>query len=222
VAPSQREQARVSLQLHADLLDPWCWIAERRVAAVAEAYPGRFAIEFAPFPRRWDLRLPSARERAARTRALERAAREKDAPPLSSDLWSSPSPPASGAPALVAVAAAQLQGAIQARALRDALRDAALVRGLDVSRTDVIVELASRDPMLDLARFVSALRAPGTERQVRAAFDDALDKGIESAPALVVGDEWLVGGVRSAAEYHDILQRYLNMRAGVPTERTVH
>jgi predicted DsbA family dithiol-disulfide isomerase len=179
-------------------------------------------LEHAPFPRRWDLRVPGARERRARARAVERAARERDAPPLSPELWSSASPPASGAPALVALAAARLQGAEQEATLRAALREAALVRGLDVSRQDVLVEVASRDATLDLGRFLSALRAPATERQVRAAFDDAIDRGIETAPAVVVGEEWLVTGPRAADEYHDILRRYLNLRAGVPTERTVH
>jgi predicted DsbA family dithiol-disulfide isomerase len=212
----------VSLVLHGDLLDPWCWLAERRLTAAAEAFPGRFELEHAPFPRRWDLRLPGGRERAARARTLQRAAREPDAPSLSAELWASPSPPASGAPALVALAAARLQGPAQEAVLRAALREAALVRGLDISRQDVLVEVASRDATLDLARFLSALRAPATERQVRAAFDEAIDRGVESAPALVVGEEWLVTGARPAAEYHEILQRYLNMRAGVPLERTVH
>lgn len=222
MAPSRREEIGVSLVMHGDLLDPWCWIAERRVAAAAEAFPGRFQLSHSPFPRRWDLRLPSSRERAARARAVERAAREADAPPLSPELWSSASPPSSGAPPLVALAAARLQGDAREAWLREALREAALVRGLDVSRADVLVEVASRDPALDLARFVSAARAPATEREVRAAFEDALDKGVEVAPSLVVGEEWLVGGPRSAAEYHEILASYLNRRAGVPADRTMH
>lgn len=210
------------LVLHGDVLDPWSWIAERRLTAAADAFPGRFSVTHAPFPRRWDLRIPSLRERNARARAVGRAAREDDAPPLSPELWTSASPPASGAPALVALAAARLQDPAREDVLRAALREAALVRGLDVSRSDVILEVASLDPLLDLARFASALRAPATEREVRGAFEDALDKGIESAPSLVVGDEWLVAGARTSAEYHEILSRYLVMRAGVPAERVLH
>jgi predicted DsbA family dithiol-disulfide isomerase len=222
VAPTRREEACVPLVLHVDLLDPWCWIAELRISAAAEAFPGRFAaLERAPFPRRWDLRVPSTAERRARARAVARAAREPDAPPLSPELGAAPAPPSSGAPALVALAAARLQGAAREAALRDALREAALVRGLDISRADVLIEVASRAG-LDLARFVSGLRAPATERQVRAAFADALDKGIETAPSLVIGEEWLLGGVRSAADYHSVLERYLVRRAGVPAERMVH
>jgi predicted DsbA family dithiol-disulfide isomerase len=86
----------------------------------------------------------------------------------------------------------------------------------------VLVEIASRDRQLDLARFLSALRAPAIERQVRAAFDAALDRGVEQAPSLVVGEEWLVSGPRPAAEYHEILKSYLDKRAGVPAEGTLH
>jgi predicted DsbA family dithiol-disulfide isomerase len=221
VAPTRREEACVPLVLHADLLDPWSWIAERRIAAASEAFPARFVLEHSPFPRRWDLRVPTAAERRARARAIERAARESDAPPLSPELWSSPSPPSSGAPALVALAAARLQGAAREGVLREALREAALVRGLDISRGDVLIEVASRAG-LDLARFVSALKAPATERQVRAAFSEALEKGIEAAPALVVGEEWLLAGARSVAEYHEVLERYLVRRAGAPAERLLH
>jgi predicted DsbA family dithiol-disulfide isomerase len=128
----------------------------------------------------------------------------------------------SGAPALVAVAAARLQGAAQEAALRDALREAALVRGLDVSRPDVLVEVASRIAAIELGRFLSALHAPATERQVRAAFEGALDRGVASPPSLVVGEDWLVSGPRSAAEYHEILERYLTRRAGIPADRVLH
>lgn len=222
VAPTRREETLVSLVLHDDLIDPWSWLVERRIAAAADAFPGRFRLEYAPFPRRWDARIPSARERKARARAVERAAREPDAPPLSAEVWSSASPPASGAPALVALAAARLQGVAREASLRHALREAALVRGLDVSRSDVLVEVASRDAALDLGRFVSALRASVTERQVRAAFDAALERGVGVAPSLVVGEEWLVAGLRPAAEYHEILRRYLTYCADVPAERVLH
>ena len=214
---------RVSIVLHGDVLDPWSWIAERRLAAAAEPFDGRFApVEHSPFPRRWEPRLPSAAERRARARALDRAAREKDAPPLSPELWTSASPPSSSAPPLLALAAARLQGAAKESVLRAALREAALVRGLDISRPDIIAEVASRAPGLDLSRFLSAVRAPATERTVRAAFNAALDRGVEKAPSLVIGEDWLVQGPRTTDEYRDILQRYLVRSVGVPLVRSVH
>jgi predicted DsbA family dithiol-disulfide isomerase len=57
---------------------------------------------------------------------------------------------------------------------------------------------------------------------VREAFEDALDKGIDVAPALVIGDEWLVAGARTRDEYRQVLGRYATKRLGVPLLRTVH
>ncbi len=213
----------VSIVLHGDLLDPWCWIAERRITTVAEELHGRFApLGHAPLPRRCEARAPSAAERRARVRELERAAREPDAPPFSTAVWAENAVgPQGSLPALLAVAAARIQGAHAERALREALRDTALVAGIDVSRRDVIVEVAARAG-LDLARFVPALEAPGTERALRDDIDDARDRGIVTTPALVIGEDWLVSGARSLREYRLVLKRYLADRAGTRVEHTIH
>jgi predicted DsbA family dithiol-disulfide isomerase len=215
--------APIPLVLHGDLLDPWCWIVERRVITAAEELHPRFAaLEHAPLPPRLDARAPTAAERRRRIRELTRAASEPDAPPLSAALWSEGGPaPLGSVPALVAVAAARMQGPQAERALREALREAALVSALDISRRDVIVEVAARAG-LDLARFVPALEAPGTERALRQDIAEARDRGIATTPALVVGDDWLVSGARSLREYRIVLKRYLADRAGSPVEHTVH
>ncbi len=221
--PSRNVNAPYSLVLHGDLLDPWCWIAERRIACAAEELHGRFtAIAHAPLPRRWEARAPTAAERRARARELARAAKEPDAPPFSPELWDGDgAPPTSSAPALIAVAAAGLQGRAAASVLRERLREAALVRGLDVSRSDVIVELAARAG-IDLARFIPAFAAPGTERAVREDIEEARDLGVERSPGLVIADDWLVGGARSSREYRTLLKRYLTLRAGTSLVHTVH
>jgi predicted DsbA family dithiol-disulfide isomerase len=73
-----------------------------------------------------------------------------------------------------------------------------------------------------VARFATALAAPATERRVLESFDDALGKGIDTAPALVIGDEWLVAGPRSADEYRSVLRRYAAARLGLQGVRVVH
>jgi predicted DsbA family dithiol-disulfide isomerase len=213
----------LSLALFGDVLDPWCWLAERRIAIAAEELHGRFMpLAHAPWPRRWEARAPSAVERRNRARELRRAAKEPDAPPFSAELWSAGTPgPLSSAPALLAIAAARLQGRAAAEALREALREAALLRGLDVSRSDVVVEVAARAG-LDLARFVPAFEAPGTERALLDEIGEAAEQGIETSPALVIGGEWMVAGARSLRDYRTILKRYLAMRAGTPVEHTLH
>jgi predicted DsbA family dithiol-disulfide isomerase len=189
----------------------------------ADELHGRFLpLEHAPLPRRWEPRAPSARERRARVRELRRAAREPDAPPFSPEVWSGGGTgPQTSATPLVAVAAARLQGVPAANRLRAALQEAALVSGLDVSRSDVILEVAARAG-LDLARFVPAFEAAGTERALHEDVDEARDLGVEECPSLVINEDWLVPGLRSLRDYRLILKRYLAMRAGTMVAHTVH
>jgi predicted DsbA family dithiol-disulfide isomerase len=221
--PPRVASAPISLSLHGDVLDPWCWIVERRVVFAAEELHGRFMpLVHVPLPKRWEARAPSAAERRQRARDLRRAAQEPDAPPFSPELWSgSAAGPVSSAPALIAVAAAALQGRAVASALREALREAALLRGLDVSRPDIVLEVAARAGV-DLARFVPACAAPGTERALLDEVEEAAENGIETGPALVIGDDWMVAGVRSLRDYRVVLKQYLAARVGTHVEHTVH
>jgi predicted DsbA family dithiol-disulfide isomerase len=222
LAPRNPTSALVSLVLHGDLLDPWCWLAEKRITIAADELHGRFApIEQSPWPRRWEPRAPTATERRQRARELIRAAKEPDAPPFSTELWDGEAGPRTSAPPLIAVAAARMQGPAAAVTMREALRTAALVCGIDVTRSDVILEIASRAG-LDLARFVPAFQAPGTERALRAQIEDSCDRGVEIGPSLVIGEDWLVSGVRSLREYRTVLKRYLTKRGGITVEHTLH
>jgi predicted DsbA family dithiol-disulfide isomerase len=163
----------------------------------------------------------SRAERRALVATARRAAREPEARGTTPDLWLSADPPLSSLPVLAALLAARLQGPAKEAALLDAVREAALFRGVNPARHDVLLELAERAG-IDLARFAAALAAPGTERRVRDAFEDAMADGIGGAPALVIGDEWLVKGTRSAREYRSILRRYATERLGVALQRTLH
>jgi predicted DsbA family dithiol-disulfide isomerase len=212
----------VSIVLYEDPLSPWCLVAERRVQAALDELPSAFApLRIEPFPLRAEPHALTPTERRAFVRAAKKAAREPEAAGTTPELWLGRDPPHSTLPALAAVVAARLQGAAREAALRDALRDAALVRGLDATRRDVLLELASAAG-LDVARFEAALSAPSTERRVLESLDEALAKGIESVPALVVGDEWLVSGPRSVEEYRRVLRRYAAARLGIHRVRVVH
>jgi len=196
----------IPLVLYADPLSAWCWVAERRVRAVAEELGDVFApLRIEHFPLRRTPRALSGAERRALARAARRAAREAEGRGTSAELWLSPDAPLSSLPPLAALVAARPQGAD---------REEALVRGVNVARNDVLLELAERAG-LDLRRFAAALFAPATERRLREIVEDADDKGIAGAPALVVGDEWLVSGPRTPAEYRDVLRRYAAARPGL-------
>ncbi|HET7826941.1 MAG TPA: DsbA family protein [Anaeromyxobacter sp.] len=212
----------VSLVLYEDPLWPWCLVAEQRIRAVlAEVDEGYGPLRLMPFPLRKEPRVLTAAERKRLARAARSAAREPEASRTTPDLWLSQDPPLTTVPVLTALAAARLQGASREEALRKAILEAGLVRGINVTRRDVLYELAETSG-LDVSRFAGAFAAPATERHVLDVFEDAVDKGVEGAPALVIGDEWLVLGPRTATEYAEVLRRYAATRSGVPQKRTVH
>jgi predicted DsbA family dithiol-disulfide isomerase len=212
----------VSLVLYEDPLSPWCLVAERRLRLALEDVSGPFApLRLEPFPLRLEPRAVTSREKRALARDARRAAREPEAAATTPELWLSDDAPLTTLPALAALEAARLQGPAREAAFRDALRDAALVRGINATRRDVLYELAGAAG-LDVGRFATALAAPATEKRVVDSFEDALAKGIESAPAFVIGDEWLVAGPRSVDEYRSVLRRYASARLGIPAVRVVH
>jgi predicted DsbA family dithiol-disulfide isomerase len=211
----------VTLVLYEDPLSPWCFVAEQRIRAALEEVGFAYELRIEPFPLRMEPRAPTAAERRALARTARRAAKEPEAAHTKPDLWLSKDAPTTTVPALTALAAARLQGAAYEEALRTAMREAALVRGINVTRRDVLYELAQAVG-LDPGKFAAALSSPSTERRVRGAFEEALDKGIEHAPALVIGDEWLVVGTKSAEEYRGVLRRYVAAKLGIPPVRTVH
>ncbi len=212
----------VSLVLYDDPISPWCLVAERRVRAALEDAPGAFEpLRLEPFPMRAEPRAVSASDRRTLSRAARRAAREPEASGTTPDLWLSDDPPLSTLPALAAIEAARLQGPSREASFREAVRHAALFRGINATRRDVLYELAGAAG-LDMARFATALSAPATERRVLESFEDALGKGIEAAPALVIGDEWLIAGARTVDEYQSVLRRYAQARLGLQGVRVVH
>lgn len=221
MTPNRSRHDVVTLVLYEDPLSPWCLIAEERIRAALAELPCTFELEYAPFPLQPDPRALTKTDRLRFARAARRAAREPEARGLTADLWLSSDPPLTSVPALAAIEAARLQGSARATALRKALRDAAFVQGLNVTRRDVLLELAERSG-LDVKKFAGALASCQIERRVRAAFEDALDKGIDGAPALVIGDEWLVAGARSIEEYVTIFRRYVGARFTSSPARTLH
>ncbi|AKU92829.1 DsbA family oxidoreductase [Vulgatibacter incomptus] len=212
----------IELVLHHDVLCGWSLIADARLRHLKEEMGDALRIELRPFPIRLDERVPSRREIQAETSALRKVAKEKEGKGIVADLWRSNDPPRSSLPPLVALEAARIIGgeAAQERLLR-ALRRAAFHHGVNVTRDDVLLELAERCG-IETARFATALRAQGTRRLVTDAQDEALFHGIDSVPSLVIGGEWLVAGVRSVDEYRDTIRRFGEQNGLFVPERMVH
>ncbi len=212
----------MSLVLYEDPLSPWCLVAERRIAAAAEELPGTFRpLRLEPFPTRVTPRALTKADRCVFARAARRAAREPELRGSIPDLWLSPDAPLSSVPVLTALAAARLQGPAREATLRAAIREAALFRGLNVARTDVLLELA-HVAGLETHSFAAALASPATAQRVEDALRIALDRGVREVPALVIGEEWLVVGARPVEVYRSILRRYVAERVGMAAVRTVH
>lgn len=212
----------VSLVLYQDPLSPWCVLAEERIVAAAGSLPGAFRpLRLEPFPTRVTPRALSKSERCTLARASRRAAREPELSGVIPDLWLSPDPPLSSVPVLSALCAARLQGPSREVALRAAICEAAHYRGLNVARTDVLLELA-HVAGLDVAWFAAALAAPSAGLRVEQALEAALARGVREVPALVIGEEWLVVGARRTEVYRSILRRYVSTKVGAVAVRTVH
>lgn len=212
----------IELILHHDVLCGWSWLADKRLRLLQEEMPGLLKIEYRPFPLRVEEMVPSERERKAEIRALRKVAREQDGKGIVADLWKSNDPPRSSLPPLIAMEAARIVGGIAARdRMLHAMRRAALCAGLNISRDDVLLELAEQC-RLDVGRFSTALRNSGTKRLVTDPWEDAASHGIEATPAVVVGGEWLLTGARSVDEYREAVERFVEKRGLYVPARVVH
>jgi predicted DsbA family dithiol-disulfide isomerase len=219
--PKPTAVAPVEIVLYQDVLCAWSWVAQRRLTFLVDELDGLVALRTVAYPLRPEVAVPTLQERRRLARAVRRAAKEPECQDLSPDLWLSEDPPLSSIPSLTALAAARLQGAEREARLRDALREAALVQGVNVTRNDVLIELAERSG-LDLSRFAAALGSPATEREVLDSYRVAMDQGVDAIPTAVIGDEWLVSGPRDLEEYRAILRRFLSTRVGLSAEPTFH
>lgn len=212
----------IELILHHDVLCAWCALADLRLGILKEELGDAIQIEYQAFTLRPEERTPSKREIQAEISALRKVSQEREARSFVSDLWRSSDPPRSSMPPLAALEAARIIGGKVARdRLLAAMRIAAFRHGLNITRDDVLIELAERCG-LDTGRFATALGAQGTRRLVSDQHDAAAFRGIESLPALTIGGEWLVTGAQPLDEYRRIIKRFGEQNGLFVPERMVH
>jgi predicted DsbA family dithiol-disulfide isomerase len=190
----------LQIVVYQDVLCAWCYVAEQRLDALARELGGLVRISYRPFSLRPRDQAPTTREIAAAQRALALARREPEAAALRPDLWTSNDLPRSTVPPLMALEAARLQGPDARAALSQTLRRAALEQGVNVTRTDVLYELAGRVG-LKMDRFAAAFRAEATRRRVLNGRAAAAARGVRQVPAVVLGGRWMVTGLRALPEY---------------------
>lgn len=209
----------VSITLFHDLLSPFCAIASARLTALADELGPAVRIERRPCPLWLEGEGGAQAERERARRRVRAVAREPEGAGFVETLWREAAPYC--LPPLVAVEAARLQGAHAADRLIARLQRAAFVEGLDISRRDVIAEIAEREG-LDLGPFLVALDTDGARRAVERSRDEALARGVWALPAVVIGEERLLTGMRPLAEYREEALRWLAERADGGTPPRVH
>lgn len=216
----------LQITVYQDVLCAWCYLADQRLELLRQEFGEVIRWSVRPYPLRIHDALPTEREKRGLVEEVQRAMREPDpaARLLTPDLWLGGDPPRTSVPALAALEAARLQGP-QARAfLARSMQRAALEQGINVSRTDVVFELASRVG-LAMNQFSAAFRSEETRRLILDEHRDAANRGVRGVPTLVIGGRWMLCGLREVTEYREHILACLGKvsapRSGSP-ERLVH
>lgn len=216
------QEGAVEVVFFHDVLCAWSYIADQRLQLLRAQYGPALSWSARGFPLRPDDHAPDKKQRAVFARHFRRAAKEREGSGVVADLWTGGDAPASSLPPLVALEAARQQSEEAHDRLQQALRQAAFLRGMNVCRRDVIVELAGSSG-LDLPRFLEAFDDPRTEERVHEGVMEAESMEIKGVPALVIGGEWLLQGCRELSEYREVFDRYLKERATTAADlRVVH
>jgi predicted DsbA family dithiol-disulfide isomerase len=220
----RRFPRQTQVLVYEDVLCPWSWLADLRMAALQRELGHAIHLVRRPYPLRPLEALPRAREVARAIRDIGRARRERESLPLRGELWTSGDPPRSSVEPLAALEAARLQGESARDELHHALRHAALIDGVNVSRPDVVFELAARVG-LQMNRFSAAFGSPQTRRLIREEHRLARSRGVLRVPSVVIAGRWMISGLRELDEYRELLVACLGKleRTRVPlSDRRVH
>jgi predicted DsbA family dithiol-disulfide isomerase len=215
------DPAGVEVVVFHDVLCAWSYLADARLAVLRAEFGEQVRWSYRGFPLRPDEQALEKKERQQLARNVRRIAREPEGQGVVADLWTGNDAPVSSLPPLIALEAARQQGAEQHDALLEALRRAAFVRGMNVTRRDVLLEVAGALG-LDETRFLRDLDDPRSFDRLQEGVDDAESMGIRGAPAVIIGDEWLMQGCRDVQEYRGVLEKYLTERTTVTAMRVVH
>jgi predicted DsbA family dithiol-disulfide isomerase len=216
----------LQITVYQDVLCAWCYLADLRLDILRKEFGDTVRWRVRPYPLRVVDTLPTERELRGLTEEVARAQAEPEpvARLLTPDLWRSGDPPRSSLPGLAALEAARLQGP-QARAyLARAMQRAALEQGVNVARTDVVFELASRVG-LAMNDFSAAFNSEETRRLILDEHRLASSRGVRGVPTLVIGGRWMICGLRDVAEYREHILRCLGKLAAPrsgSSERLVH
>lgn len=204
-----------------DVLCAWSYLADARLDVLRAELGEQVRWSYRGYPLRPDEQALDKKERQQLARQLRRVAKEPEGKGVVADLWTGSDAPVSSLPPLIALEAARLQGPEQHDALLAALARAAFLRGMNITRRDVLLEVAGALG-LDETRFLRDLDDPRSFDRLQEGVGDAESLGIRGVPAVIIGDEWMMQGCREVQEYRGVLEKYLAERSPVAALRVVH
>ena len=192
----------LEIAVYQDVLCAWCYVADQRLEEVRREFGNVIRWSHRAYPLRVRDSAPTQKDLHGWLSEMDRARKEPEGKRLSNELWLSPDPPRSSIPALAALEAARLQGDDLRLDFARALQRAALESGLNVSRPDITLEIAS-SVGLDMNRFVAAWQSHHTRKLVLEEHRLAAERGIKGVPTLVIGGRWMLSGLREVREYRE-------------------
>lgn len=216
----------LQITVYQDVLCSWCYLADLRLESLKQEFGDVVRWRVRPYPLRLHDKRPTEKEVRGLTEEVRRAQQEPEpaAKLLTTELWQGSDAPRSSIPALTALEAARLQGPTARAYLARAMQRAALEQGVNVTRTDVIFELASRVG-LNMSPFSAAYHSPDTRKLILDEHQLAASRGVRGVPTLVIAGRWMVCGLREVSEYREhiltCLGKLYTPRSGSP-ERVVH
>ncbi|HSP78208.1 MAG TPA: DsbA family protein [Myxococcaceae bacterium] len=216
----------LQITVYQDVLCAWCYLAEQRLETVKQEFGDLVRWKVRPYPLRIHDMPPTERELRGLAKEVRRARKEPDATArlLSTELWLGGDPPRSSITPLAALEAARLQSPAAHALLARSLQRTALEQGVNVSRTDVIFELAARAG-LEMGSFAAAFGSAATHKLILDEHRLAASRGVRRVPTLVLAERWMVCGLREVAEYREhilaCLGKLYTPRSG-SSERLVH
>jgi predicted DsbA family dithiol-disulfide isomerase len=216
----------LQITVYQDVLCAWCYLADLRLESLKQEFGDILRWRVRPYPLRLHDKRPTEKELRGLTEEVRRAQQEPEpvAKLLTTELWQGGDAPRTSVPALAALEAARLQGPSARAYLARAMQHAALEQGVNVTRTDVIFELASRVG-LNMGPFSAAYQSENTRKLILDEHQLAVSRGVRGVPTIVIGGRWMVCGLRDAAEYREhILTCIGKLNAPRPgsSERMVH
>ena len=216
----------LQITVYQDVLCSWCYLADLRLESLKHEFGDILRWRVRPYPLRLQDKRPTEKELRGLTEEVRRAQQEPEpvAKLLSTELWQGGDAPRSSIPALAALEAARLQGPTARAHLARAMQRTALEQGVNVTRTDVIFELANRVG-LDMGPFSAAYNSEDTRKLILDEHQLAANRGVRGVPTLVIAGRWMVCGLREVSEYREhiltCLGKLHSPRSG-SSERMVH